>query len=434
MSLRAAVHAALELWGMIFCLAFFLGMLVGGEMKKPSNRQLGGLLLVDSIQLLSDALAWMYRGNRTQFAFYIVRISNYLVYFTNYMILYMFTLYILGQIEGTEEQQKELVKYRQFMLALVFISVFILTAGQATTLFYGFNALNEYYRGQYWWMLQGFGFMGMLVNAMLIVGYRNRIHKDMYLCFLSYLLFPLAAMVIQSWIYGISLMNLAITLTLLMVCVISRTIQYWELLANQKALSDMRVRIAVSQIGPHFLFNALTTIKFLCITEPDRAAKAVDELAMYFRGNIDAMTTDQPIPFKKEVQHVQHYLSLENERFQERLMVNWDLKEMNFHLPALTLQPMVENAVKHGVLKKPEGGTVTIRSERTEKGYLVTVTDDGVGFDTSQPPADDGRSHIGVTNVRERLHEMCHGQLEIRSEIGKGTECRIWVPEEEIKK
>lgn len=434
MDLRAAVHAALEIWGMLFCLIFFMGMLVGGELKKKGDGVLGALLLTDCIQLGADALAWLYRGNITTVGYYMVRISNYMVYFSNYVILYLFTLYTLAQIECTEVQRKEMRKYRQFMLALVFISVFMLTVGQMTTLFYGFNAQNEYYRGPYWWMLQGFGLFGVFVNAILIIVYRNRIHKDMYLCFLSYLLFPLSAMVIQTLIYGISIMNLAITLTLLVVCVVSRTVQYWELIRNQKALSDMRVRIAVSQIGPHFLFNALSTIKFLCITEPDRAANAVDELAMYFRGNIDAMTTDQPIPFEKEVQHVQHYLSLENERFQERLSVIWDLQEMNFRLPALTLQPMVENAVKHGILKKPEGGTVTIRSERTEQGYAVTVTDDGVGFDTTKPKEKDGRSHIGVTNVRERLHEMCGGRLDIHSEPGKGTECRIWIPSEETKK
>lgn len=88
---------------------------------------------------------------------------------------------------------------------------------------------------------------------------------------------------------------------------------------------------------------------------------------------------------------------------------------------------MVENAVKHGILKHPDGGTIIIRSDRDENGYVVSVLDNGVGFDPTERP-DDGRSHIGIANVRERLQEMCGGSLEIISEKGKGTECRILIP------
>ena len=90
---------------------------------------------------------------------------------------------------------------------------------------------------------------------------------------------------------------------------------------------------------------------------------------------------------------------------------------------------MVENAVKHGILKHSRGGTVTIRSKKVEDGFRVSVLDDGVGFDPTKLP-DDGRSHIGIQNVRDRLRDMCNGTLEILSEKGKGTECRIWVPKE----
>ncbi len=427
MEMKAAVHAALEIWGMLFCAAAFAGLLFSGEIKKKQNKLLGCLLFVDAVQLLADTLAWLFRGNTTEIGFYVIRISNYMVYVTNYIILYLFTVYVLDYTHESEIEHREMAKYKRFMLGLCLIAVFILTLDQGTDVFYGFNEQNLYYRGEYWWMLQGIGILGMAVTGILLVEYRKVIRKDMYLCFLSYLLFPLAATVIQSWLYGFSLMNLAITLSLIAMYIISRTIQYKELLDNQAALSEMRIRIAVSQIGPHFLFNAMTTIKYLCLTDPKGAAKAVDELSMYFRGNLDAMTTNQTIPFEKEVDHVKHYLELEKVRFRERLGVEWELRERDFYLPALTLQPMVENAVKHGILKHPDGGTIIIRSDRTENGYLISVLDNGVGFDPSERP-DDGRSHIGIANVRERLQEMCGGSLEIISEKGKGTECRILIP------
>lgn len=432
MNMRAAVHAALEMWGALFCLAAFLGIRFGGEMKKKQNRILGCILITDAVQLLCDALAWIFRGNVTQTGYYMVRISNYLVYVTNFVILYLFTVYVLTYIEEDEGCRKETKKYKNFMFGLLLIAVLVLTFGQYTDLIYGFTKQNVYYRGQCWWMMNGIGLLGMAVDAILLLVYRKQIKREMYLCFLSYLLFPVAATVIQSWIYGFSLINLAITISLIAMYIMSRTIQYRELIENQDALGEMRIRIAVSQIGPHFLFNALTTIKYLCLTDSKRAAKAVDELAMYFRGNLDAMTSKEAIPFEKEVQHVEHYLALEKERFQDRIEIYWDLKEKGFALPALTMQPMVENAIKHGILKHSRGGCVTIRSERVEDGFLVSVIDDGVGFDPTKLP-DDGRSHIGISNVRERLHEMCGGTLEIISEKGKGTECRIWIPKEGAK-
>ncbi len=430
MNMRAAVHAAMEIWGAFFCLAAFLGIRLGGEMKKGQNRILGCLLLTDMIQLISDTLAWIFRGNITQTGYYMVRISNYLVYVTNYVILFLFTQYVLTYIETDEAGQKNIKRYKYLMFGFLVVAILLLTLGQYTDLAYGFTDKNEYYRGSCWWILQAIGILGMAVDAVLLLQYRKQIRREMYLCFLSYMLFPFTAIIIQGWFYGFSLMNLAITISLIAMYIMSRTIQYREFMENQTALNEMRIRIAVSQIGPHFLFNALTTIKYLCLTDSKHAAKAVDELAMYFRGNLDAMTTNETIPFEKEVEHVKHYLALEKERFQDRIEIIWDLEETGFFLPALTMQPMVENAVKHGILKHSRGGCVTIRSEQVDNGFLVSVIDDGVGFDPSGRLPDDGRSHIGIANVRERLHEMSGGTLEILSEKGKGTECRIWIPKE----
>lgn len=429
MNMKAAVHAAMEIWGAFFCMAALLGLLSGGELKKKQNKTLGYLLLTDSLQLIFDALAWLFRANVTQTGYYMVRISNYMVYVTNYLLLYLFVMYVLGYMDEDERNLAEIRKFKYFMLSLSLIAVVILTLGQCTGLFYGFTAQNEYYRGPYWGILQGIGLLGMAMAAVMLLIIRKQIRKDLYLCFISYLLFPFAATVLQGWTYGISLINIAITGSLFAMYIMSRTIQYREFQKNLADLGEMRIRIAVSQIGPHFLFNALSTIKYLCLTDSKRAARAVDELAMYFRGNLDAMTSKEPIPFEKEMLHVQHYLTLEKERFEDRIAIKWEIEEKDFYLPALTLQPMVENAVKHGILKHSRGGTVTIRSKKVEDGFRVSVLDDGVGFDPTKLP-DDGRSHIGIQNVRDRLRDMCNGTLEILSEKGKGTECRIWVPKE----
>ncbi|MCQ2084824.1 MAG: ATP-binding protein [archaeon] len=121
-------------------------------------------------------------------------------------------------------------------------------------------------------------------------------------------------------------------------------------------------------------------------------------------------------------------MSLEKLRFKDKLTVNYELTDTEFNIPALTLQMLVENAIKHGVTIKEEGGTVTVRTYRSALGHTVLILDDGVGFDTSQPVKEDGRSHIGLANVKQRIEEMTGGTLSVESEVGKGTKIMITIP------
>lgn len=117
-------------------------------------------------------------------------------------------------------------------------------------------------------------------------------------------------------------------------------------------------------------------------------------------------------------------------RFEERLKVVYDIQASGFLVPPLVVQPMVENAVRHGVTKRPEGGTITISILDTPADYVITVTDDGVGFD---PDIDTwaGKYHIGIDNARERMRRQCGGDLSIDSKIGVGTVVTMSIPKRE---
>ena len=99
-------------------------------------------------------------------------------------------------------------------------------------------------------------------------------------------------------------------------------------------------------------------------------------------------------------------------------------------LTALSIQPLVENAVKHGVGQKKKGGTVTISTRDTENAFEVIVSDDGVGFDVNAPKKDDGRSHVGMENTRKRLKDLCGAEVITESVIGEGTATRVILPKE----
>ena len=129
----------------------------------------------------------------------------------------------------------------------------------------------------------------------------------------------------------------------------------------------------------------------------------------------------------QEMEHVRHYISIENVRFPD-MTFTFEMKSDDFHIPALTIQPIDENAIKHGLMKLPKGGTIHVSSYETDTEYRILVVDDGVGFDTSALFED--RNHVGLRNIRERLKVMVNGTLEIESTIGVGTKVHITIPKE----
>ena len=186
--------------------------------------------------------------------------------------------------------------------------------------------------------------------------------------------------------------------------------------------------VMISQIQPHFLYNALNTIKSLIRRDPKKAEQAVIDFSYYLRGNMDSLTHTEPIPFETELAHVKYYCDIELLRFSDKLKIEYDIQEKEFCVPTLSIQPIVENAIKHGVTKKPEGGTVRISTASDDKDYIVTVKDDGVGFDPSTIEEDDGRSHVGIQNIRYRFENMMHATVSIESEKGVGTCVIIRIP------
>lgn len=204
-----------------------------------------------------------------------------------------------------------------------------------------------------------------------------------------------------------------------------RYIRTATLLAKQaaeleKELTDRRVAIMLSQIQPHFLYNALNGICELCVVEPEKAEEMIIEFSSYLRGNMDALTITGLIPFEKELTHTKHYINIEEMRFEERLKVEYDIREKGFMLPSLTIQPIVENAIRYGVIKKETGGTVTIKVWASDNGYYIKVMDDGIG---TAPEADSG-----IANVRNRVESQCGGSLTINRVKDVGTTVTIEIP------
>ena len=192
-------------------------------------------------------------------------------------------------------------------------------------------------------------------------------------------------------------------------------------------LAESRVSTMMSQIRPHFIYNTLGSIEQLCSIDPGKAGELVHNFAKYLRGNFGELDNPKPILMSQEMEHVHHYISIENVRFPD-MTFSFEMNSDDFHIPALTIQPIVENAIKHGLMKLQKGGTIRVVSYETDNHYCVSVEDDGVGFDTDVLL--DEKKHVGIRNIRGRLKAMVNGTLEIESTEGVGTKVLITIPKE----
>ena len=176
----------------------------------------------------------------------------------------------------------------------------------------------------------------------------------------------------------------------------------------------------VSQIQPHFVYNTLSSISTLIAIDPNKAQKALDEFSDYLRMNFSTLTETKLVDFEDELKHIKTYVELEKMRFGNRLHVIYDIKTTDFKVPPLSIQPLVENAIKHGILKRVEGGAVALKTYENNDAFVVEVIDDGVGFDIGSIDFKNNK-HIGLNNVKHRVTTMCKGRIRFESEIGKGT-------------
>ncbi|MBR6093957.1 MAG: histidine kinase [Lachnospiraceae bacterium] len=203
---------------------------------------------------------------------------------------------------------------------------------------------------------------------------------------------------------------------------------------HERALmAEQRIRIMISQIQPHFLYNTLSTIQALCLTNPEKAADITQQFGVYLRQNIDSLDQEDLIPFDKEMEHTRIYAEIEQVRFPS-IRINYEILDSSFRLPALTLQPMVENAIRHGVRIRKEG-IIDIRTYYEDRCHVIEIEDNGKGFvpdfDTPVREDENGRSHIGLRNVKERIETLCGGTFEVNSVLDVGTKITMRIPEKE---
>ena len=201
----------------------------------------------------------------------------------------------------------------------------------------------------------------------------------------------------------------------------------------QEALKESRIKNSMSQMQPHFLYNALGSIREIILDDPQYASDLVYDFTTHLRACIKAMSSNDLIPFEQELTNIEAYVNIERMRFGDKLKVVYDTPKKDFKIVPLGIQPLVENSIRHGIYKRGKaGGTVTIRSYDDGKGNIVVqVQDDGVGFDfnkVKEEIATGKRDSTGMLNLIFRFEKMLDAKVDVQSTIGVGSTVTITFP------
>ena len=421
------VNLSITITGLVISLLGLVQVLSGRLLEKTTRRYLLLFFAVLVAYAASDLvchLSDLVLGSRGQALSMVGLFLESLFSASLIPLLTSFLLYTCGE----KEPRKNVVFRLNCSLLAVYFGLLIYT--QFSTTIYYYDEMNVYHRGPWYPVLLVPPVIMMALNLLLLWIRRKELTRRQQVAFGAYILIPGVSMILQMLFYGIYVIVLGSSIAAF-VMLTYMTMDQTEYFYRQKAeIANMKNEIMLSQIQPHFIFNTLGAIEHLSKDSPE-VKQAIHTFSLYLRGNINVLSRDAAmISFEKELEHTRLYLQLEGLRFGDNLHVEYDLQRTDFMIPTLTLQPLVENAVRHGVRGNPDGiGTVRIAAQSRGEKIEITVEDNGPGF-SPETEKQDGRVHVGIANVRERLRASCGGELIIDSEPGKGTRATILLPEE----
>ena len=274
-------------------------------------------------------------------------------------------------------------------------------------------------------------FIWTALTLFILTSNRKNLSKREMGALLSYVILPTIALVVYLMTHNLIFIVYSINLSVIIYFASIQAELSQQIKQKELELARSRIASMTSQIQPHFIHNALAAIKSMIRINPEQAAETIAEFSNYLRNNIDSLSNTKPVSFDNELSHVETYLSIEQKRFRDKLNITYDITERNFYLPALSVQPIVENSVRHGITSQKEtGGNINISVHKVNDEIVITVTDDGVGFDTNKTINQQGRLNIGIQNVAARLAAMVGGTLDVQSEIGTGTTVTMKIPKQ----
>lgn len=442
------MQISIEGWNEIFLLILISIMMLGvrhdktdellKKIKIPLTNELILFFAAVFVYNLCNMIDLCFGAMPTTFSYYCIRIGV-LGYYTAGEFQTLLFLYVIKK-HIAEELGSPVLKKLVFAFQLLQIpNFFLLLITPFTESLYYINADNEYERSWGYWVWQTITIITFVFIASVIIVNWRKISSMLKRITVTATFFPMIALLASPFLPGVSLNNIMVAITALIMFMIYEknktevTIKYGyelekaktELAEKRLDLEEAKSQTLMAQIQPHFINNSLMAIRSQCREYPE-VYESITNFSRYLRSNFEALGDTRRILFEQEMENIEAYLSLEQRNFGDRLSIEYDIDCDDFLIPPLSVQPLVENAVRHGIGTRERGGTVTISAHKLTDTAVIEIKDDGVGSSNITDKQTE-RKGIGIDNVRRRLRSMTDGELEIISNEN-GTTARITVP------
>lgn len=422
----------LEIFSILISLVLLFGYIIQSKNKPKGlvlkNTAIKYLIISNIITLFCSAGTFYFSHNDNYYTFFrFCQLSSFLFY---YIQILLFHYYFCFSNEANFSNFK-IASFIVTILIVLSASLFFISYFAGLCLSKDSN--NQYIKGQFFYTLKTLAPSVLLIDLFIVLKNRKKFPKLEIYGWVCYILFPIFSIPLTIFISPV-FFYLSIFLSIFISYIFVNILEHQLLIEeenkhikNSMYLNKTQTQIMMSQIQPHFLFNSLASISALCSIDPKLAEQTTNKFSEYLRMNLNSIRNPGNVPFEKELEHIKAYIWLEKIRFDNRLNVEYDIKETDFLIPQISIQPLVENAVKHGICAKPEGGLVKISSFKKDDEYVITIEDNGVGFNTKI--LDNPEKNVsGIINCKNRIATLDGGHFEIESLIGKGTTVTVHIP------
>lgn len=330
------------------------------------------------------------------------------------------TVYLLHS--GEKKWRSSPLLYIILALWSAFFIMLLIT--QFTTVFYYVTPNNRFFRGPWFPALLIPVVLICLVSLAAVIRKRKLLSRKMYVALLIYLIPLSAGMVLHMFVDAFEIVDLSLFLSTVVMFSVILSEQIDQYRRQQREIARQQANILLLQMRPHFIYNSLTSIYYLCEQNPKKAQQVIMDFTTYLRKNFSAVSNEATIAFPEELAHTKAYLAVEKAQHDDLLFIDYDTPHTLFRLPPLTLQPIVENAIKHGLDPDGEPLHISIQTCKTASGAKIIVENNGIGFD----PNNQSKTYSALTNIKQRLAMMCNGTITISPRKEGGTIVTVKIP------
>ncbi len=417
----------IEAFALLVLMILMASIIREGLIKRAHAKYFLGLAAFQFVMVSLDMCSYFLMGNPDNIiALKILAVGSFVFMSLG---LFWFNYFLFGFLNERTYVQRDILYLFAFLCGATAL-IYIVGVIQPVPWFFDYVGDGEYTTTKAVLVLIIAPLLILMFDLMLIISCRKSLNNSEMYALVSYEIFPAATLIMSFWGLPESISYVSGTISLLLLYTNLHVIRTKELADDELELSESKVKLLISQMQPHFMYNSLNSIYYLIGKDPALAQDALNTFSCYLRDNINSLRDSKTIPIEEELRHIDAYLKMEKLRFGDDLNFEFDIKENDFCVPALSIQPLVENAVKHGITQKEEGGTVKLSTYSDSENYYIKIEDDGVGFDARSFKDNHASSHIGIFNVNSRIKIMCHGNLSVTSEVGKGTVSLVTLPKD----